>query len=111
MIAMTTSVMIAEMIDATTNVAKTTTATTTTIEKSGLHHHHLKGATPTVRSSQPTERSISSSVVAKRLKATYITDQTPGKLRNLCVGLSSQLLSPGKIIGSTSLTPDLPASR
>jgi hypothetical protein len=35
----------------------------------GLRHHHLKGATSMVRSSRPTERSISSSAVAKRPKA------------------------------------------
>jgi hypothetical protein len=65
-----------------------------------------------VHSNPPTERSTSSSVVAKRLKATDNPDQTQGrlgmstpKLRNLYVGQNSQSLSPGKIIGCTSLTP------
>jgi hypothetical protein len=65
-----------------------------------------------VHSSRPTERSTSSSVVAKRPKATDKSDQTQGrsgtstpKLRSLYDGLSSQSLSLGKIIGSTSLTP------
>jgi hypothetical protein len=97
MIAVTTSAMITEMTGAMTNVAKTTTPSTTITAKNGLHHHHLKGATPMVRSSQPTERSISSSVVVKRPKATNRTDQMPGrsdmstlKPRNPCLGLNSQ---------------------
>jgi hypothetical protein len=113
-IAVTTSVMTTEMIDVMTDVAKMTTTATTTTAKSGLHRQHLKGATPMVRSSQPTERSTSSSAVAKRPKATDRSDQMQGrsgtsqlKPRNLCVGLSSQSLSPGKIIGSTSLTSGL----
>jgi hypothetical protein len=64
-----------------------------------------------VHSNPPTERSSSSSMVAKRPKATDRSDQTQGrlrmstpKLRNLCVGRNSQSLSPGKIIGYTSLT-------
>jgi hypothetical protein len=64
-----------------------------------------------VRSKRPIARSTSSSVVAKRLKATDRPDQTPGrsgtstpKTHGLCVGLNSQSLSPGKIIGFTSLT-------
>jgi hypothetical protein len=108
----TTSAVTVETIGATTDVPRTTTIAATTTAKSGLHRHHLKGATPMVRSSQPTERSTSSSAAAKRPKATDSSDQTQGrsgmstlKLRNLCVGLSSQSLSPGKIIGSTSLTP------
>jgi hypothetical protein len=112
MITVTTSVMIAEMTGAMTDVARTTTTATTTVAKNGLHHHHLKKAIPMVRSSQPTERSISTSAVAKRPKATDRTDQMQGrsdmstlKPRSLCVGLSSQSLSPGKIIGFTSLTP------
>jgi hypothetical protein len=64
-IAVTTSVTTDETINAMTDVAKTTTTATTTIEKSGLHHHRPKAATPTVHFSQPTERSTSSSVVAK----------------------------------------------
>jgi hypothetical protein len=111
-ITVTTSTLTAEMIGATTDVFRTTTTAATTTARSGLHLHHLNGATPMVRSSQPIERSTSSSAVAKRPKATDISDQTQGssgmstlKPRNLCVGLSSQSLSPGKIIGSTSLTP------
>jgi hypothetical protein len=110
-IAVMTSAVTAKMTDVMTDVAKTTTTATTTTVRSGLHRHHLKGATPMVRSSQPTERSTSSSAVAKQAKAADSSDQTQGrsgmstlKLRNLNVGLSSQSLSPGKIIGSTSLT-------
>jgi hypothetical protein len=51
-------------------------------------------------------------VAAKQPKATGSSDQMQGrsgtstlKLHNLCVGRSSQSLSPGKIIGSTFLTP------
>jgi hypothetical protein len=58
-----------------------------------------------------TVRSTSSSEVAKRSKATDRPDQTPGrsgtstpKPLDLCGGLNSQSLSPGKIIGFTSLT-------
>jgi hypothetical protein len=109
-IVVTTSVTTDETIDAMTDVAKITTTAMTTIEKSGLHHHRPKGATPTVCSSQPTE--TSSLAVAKRPKATDRSDQTQGrsgmstpKPRSLCVGLSSQSLSPRKIIGSTSPTP------
>jgi hypothetical protein len=61
---------------------------------------------------RPTARSTSSLEVAKRSKATDRPDQTPGrsgtstlKTRDLCGGLNSQSLSPGKIIGFTSLTP------
>jgi hypothetical protein len=104
MIAVTTSAMIAEMIGAMTDVAKTTTTATTTIENNGLHHHHLKGATPTVRSRLP----------AKQAKAIDKTDQTSGrsdmstlKSRSLCDGLNCQSFSPGKIIWFTSLTPGL----
>jgi hypothetical protein len=110
-IVVTTSVTTNETIDAMIDVAKTTTTATTTIEKSGLHHHRPKGVTPTVRSSQTTERSTSSLAVAKRPKATDRSDQT-GRLgmstlkpRSLYDGLSSQSLSLGKIIGSTSPTP------
>jgi hypothetical protein len=111
-----TSVVTAEMISVMTgvmiDVARTATTATTTIARSDLHHHHLKGATPMGCLSQPTERSTSSLVVVKRPKAIGSSNQTQGrsgtstlKLHNLCVGLSSQSLSPGKIIGSTFLTP------
>jgi hypothetical protein len=89
-----------------------TTITLTTIGKSELHHHRPKGATTMLRFSQPTERSTTSLVVAKRPKATGKSDQTQGRLgtstlrpRSLYVGLNPQSLSPGKIIGSTSPTP------
>jgi hypothetical protein len=69
-----------------------------------------------VRSSRPTERSTSSSAVAKRPKATDRSDQTQGrlsmstpKLRSLYIGPSPQSLSPRKIIGSKSPTRDIPA--
>jgi hypothetical protein len=111
MITATTSVTTGETVDAMINVAKMTIIATTTIAKSGLYHHRLKGATPMVRSSRPTERSTSSSAVAKEPKAIERSDQTQGrsgmstpKPRSPCVGLSSQSLSPGKIIGSTSST-------
>jgi hypothetical protein len=64
-----------------------------------------------VHSRRLTTRSTSSSEVAKRSKATDRLDQTPGrsgtstpKTRDLYGGLNSQSLSPGKIIGFTSLT-------
>jgi hypothetical protein len=88
-----------------------TTTATAANARSDLHHHHPKGATLMVRFNQPTERSTSSSVVARRPKAIGSSDQTQGrsgtstlKLHNLCVGRSSQSLSLGKIIGSTYLT-------
>jgi hypothetical protein len=66
-----------------------------------------------VHSRNPTTRLTSSSQVAKRSKATDRLDQMLGrsgtstlKTRDLCGGLNSQSLSPGKIIGSTSLTPE-----
>jgi hypothetical protein len=100
-IAVTTSVMTDEKIDAMIDVAKTITTATTITGKSGLHCHRQKGATPMVHSSWPTERSTSSSAVAKRPKATERTDQTQGrsgmsipKSRSLCDSLNSQLLSP-----------------
>jgi hypothetical protein len=110
--------MIATMTSATTDVmiivARMTTITTTTIGRNELHCHRPKWATPMVRSRRPTVRSTSSSAVAKRSKATDRPDQTLGrsdtstpKTRGLCVGLNSQSLSPGKIIGFTSLTPGL----
>jgi hypothetical protein len=113
-------VMIAVMIITMTNettgvmidVARTTTVPTTTTARSGLHHHHPKGATPMVHFRRTTARSISSLEVSKRPKATDRLDRTPGrsgtstlKTRDLCSGLNSQSLSPGKIIGSTFLTP------
>jgi hypothetical protein len=108
----TSSAMIAGMIDVMTDVAKTTTTATATTVKNGLHYHRLKGATPTAHSRRTTERLTSSSVVAKRPKATDRTDQMPGrsgkltlKICSLCVGSNSQSLSPRKIIGFTSPTP------
>jgi hypothetical protein len=104
----TTVEMIGVMIDA---VRTTTTATTATARGDLHRHHHLKGATLMVHFNQPTERSISSSVAAKRPNTTGSSDRTQGrsgmstlKLHNLCIGRSSQSLSPGKIIGSTYLT-------
>jgi hypothetical protein len=112
MTGVTTSAATAEMIGVMTNVARTTTTVTTTTAKSDLHRHHLKGATLMVRFSQPTERSTSSSAVAKRPKVTGSFDQMQGRsgmstqrLHNLCVDRSSQSLSLGKIIGYISLTP------
>jgi hypothetical protein len=61
--------MTAEMIGAMIVAARMTTTATTATARSNLHHHHLKGATLMVRFSQPTERSTSSSVVAKRPKS------------------------------------------
>jgi hypothetical protein len=111
-ITVTTSATTAEMIGVMIDVTKTTRNATTTTAMSDLYHHYLKGVTPMVCFSQPTDRSTSSPVVAKRPKATHSFDQTQGrlgmstlKLWNLYVGRSSQLLSPRKIIGSTSLTP------
>jgi tRNA A37 threonylcarbamoyladenosine dehydratase len=114
-------VMIAMMIIATTDettdvmidVARTTTVPVTTIGRSGLHYHHPKVATPMVHSRRPTARSTSSLEVAKRSKATDRLDQMPGrsgtstpKTCDLCGGLNYQSLSPGNIIGFTSLTPE-----
>jgi hypothetical protein len=60
-----------------------------------------------------TARSTSSSEVAKRSKPTDRLDRTLGrsgtstlKTRDLCGGLNFQSLSPGKVIGFTSLTPE-----
>jgi hypothetical protein len=55
-ITVTTREVTAEMIGVMIDVARTTTAATTTIARSDLHRHHLKGATPMVHFSQPTER-------------------------------------------------------
>jgi hypothetical protein len=66
-----------------------------------------------VHSRRRTARSTSSLVVAKRSKPTSRLDQTPGKsgtstlkIQDLYGVLSSQSLSPGKIIGSTFPTPE-----
>jgi hypothetical protein len=66
-----------------------------------------------VHSRRLTARSTSSSEVTKQSKATDRLDQTPGrsgtstlKTHDLCGGLNSQSLSPGKIIGFISLTPE-----
>jgi hypothetical protein len=114
MIFVMTSAMIVEMIDGMTDVTKMTTTATTKIEKNRLHHHRPKEATPTVHCRLPTERSISSLVVAKRPKPIDRTDQTLGrsdmstlKPCSLRGGLNFQSLSPRKIIGFTSLTPGL----
>jgi hypothetical protein len=112
-----TVVMIATMIVTTTgvmiDVARTTTAAKTITVKSGHLRHHPKGATPTVHSRRPTARSTSSSEVAKRSKPTGKLDRTLGrsgtstlKTRDPCGGMNSQSLSPGKIIGFTSPTPE-----
>jgi hypothetical protein len=111
-ITVTTSVVTAEMIGVMIDVVRTTTTATTTTTRSDLHRHQLKGATPMVCSSWPTERSTSSLAVAKRPKAIDNFDQTQGilntstlKLHNLSVGQSSQSLSLEKFIGSIFLTP------
>jgi hypothetical protein len=103
-----------EMIDVMIDVARMTAINTTTTGRSGLHHHRPKGATPMVHFRRPTARSTSSLVVAKRSKATGKLDKMTGrsgtstlKTNNICGGLNSQSLSPGKIIGFTSLTPGL----
>jgi hypothetical protein len=108
-IVVTIATMIVTMTDAMIDVAKMTTIARTTTGSS--RHLRPKGATPTVHSRKPTVRSTSSSEVAKRSKATDRLDQTPGrsgtstlKTRDLCGGLNSQSLSPGKITGFTSLT-------
>jgi hypothetical protein len=108
------AMMIVAMTDVTTDAATTTIISNTATGKSGHLHHHPKGATPMAHSRRPTVRSTSSSEVAKRSKATDIHDQTPGRLDtstpktyNLCGGLNSQSLSPGKIIGFTSPTSGL----
>jgi hypothetical protein len=110
-------VMIATMIFTRTgvmiDVAKTTTIARTTTGRSGRLRHRPKGATPMVHARRLTARSTSLSEVAKRSKVTDRLDQTPGrssmstlKTHDLCGGLNSQSLSPGKIIGFTSLTPE-----
>jgi hypothetical protein len=111
MTATTTSATTDEMTDMMIDVAKTTTITTTTTGRNELHRHRPKGATPMAHFRRPTARSTSSSEVAKRSKATSRPNQMPGRsdmsilrTRDLCVGLNSQSLSPGKTIGFTSLT-------
>jgi hypothetical protein len=110
-IIVTTSTMAVVMTGAMIAAARTTTTAMTTTARSVLHHHRQKGAIPMVRSRQPTERSTSSSVVAKRPKSTGSPDQTQGRsgmstlrLHNLCVGYNSQSLSLGKIVGFAYLT-------
>jgi hypothetical protein len=112
MIAMLIVTTIDEMTDLMIDVARMTTVPVTTTGRSGLHRHRPKGATAMVCSRRLTARSISSLVVAKRSKVTDRLDQTTGrsgtstlKTQELCGGLNSQSFSPGKIIGSTSLTP------
>jgi hypothetical protein len=111
-IAVMTSAITVEMIGVMIVTARMTTTATTATARSDLYHHHLKGATPMVCFNQLTERSTSSSVVAKRPKATNSSNRTQGrsgtltlKLHNLYIGRSSQSLSLGKIIGFTYLTP------
>jgi hypothetical protein len=105
--------MIATTIDVMIDVARTTTTAKTTTVKSGHLRHRPKGATPMVHSRRLTAGSTSSSEVAKRSKPTDRPDRMPGrsgtltlKTRDLCGGLNFQSLSPGKIIGFTSLTPE-----
>jgi hypothetical protein len=114
MIAMMIVTTTDEMTDVITNVARTTTIARTATGRSGPLRHRPKGATPMVCSRRLIARSTSSSEVAKRSKATDRPDQTPGisgtstlKTHDLCGGLNSQSLSPGKIIGFTSPTPVL----
>jgi hypothetical protein len=113
-IATTTSATTDEMTDVMIDVARMTTITTTTTGRNELYCDRSKGATPMARFRRPTARSTSSSAVAMRSKATDRPNQTLGrsgtstpKTHGLCVGLNSQSLSPGKIIGFTSLTPRL----
>jgi hypothetical protein len=112
-IVVTIATMIVTTTDAMIDVAKMTTTSRTTIGKSGPLRRRPKGATPTTHSRRPTVRSTSSSEVVKRSEATNRLDQTPGrsgtstlKTRDLCGGLNSESLSPEKIIGFTSLTPE-----
>jgi hypothetical protein len=109
MIITTTNETTDEMVD----VARTITVPATTTTRSRLHRHRPKGATPMEHSRRPTARSISSLEVAKRPKATDRLDQTPGssvtstpRIRDLCGRLNSQSLSPRKIIGFISPTPE-----
>jgi hypothetical protein len=92
-----TNVLIATTTGAMIIVAKTATTEMTTTARSILHHHCQKGATPMACSKPPTEKSTSSLVVAKRLKATGSSDQTQGrsdtstlKLHDLYVSRISQ---------------------
>jgi hypothetical protein len=111
-IVVTIAMMIVTTTDTMIDVARTTTTAKTTTVKSGHLRHRPKGATPMVRFIRLTARSTSFSEVSKRSKATDRLDRTPGrsgtstlKTRDLCGGLTFQSLSPGKIIGFTSLTP------
>jgi hypothetical protein len=110
--------MIAMMIftttDVITGIAKMTIITRTATGRSGPLRHRPKGATPMAHSRRLTGRSTSLLEVTKRSKATERPYQTPGrsgtltlKTRDLCGSPNSQSLSPGKIIGFTSLTPGL----
>jgi hypothetical protein len=118
MIAMVTSATTDKMINVMTDVARTTTITTITTGRSRHHRHRPKGATPMACFRRTTARSTSSLAIAKRSKETDKPDQTPRrsgtstlKTRDLCIGLNSESLSPGKIIGFTSVTPGLTPSR
>jgi hypothetical protein len=73
MITVKTSATTGEMIDVMIDVAKMTIIATMIIAKSDLYHHLLKGATPMGCSNRPTERSTSSSAIAKRPKAREIS--------------------------------------
>jgi hypothetical protein len=110
-------VMIAMMIITTTDmmidVARMTTIARTATRRSGRLRHRPQGTTPMVHSRRLTVRSTSLLEVSKRSKATDRLDQTPErsgtstpKTRDLCGGLNSQSLSPGKISGFISLTPE-----
>jgi hypothetical protein len=112
-IVVTIATMIVTTTDVMIDVARTTTTAITTTIKSGHLRHRPKGATPMVHSRRLTARSASSSEVAKRSKLTDKPDRTPGrsgtltlKTRDLCGGLNFQSLSPEKIIGFTSPTPE-----
>jgi hypothetical protein len=110
-------VMIVTMIVTTTDVmidvARTTTTAKTTTVRSGHLCRRPEGATPTVHSRRPTARSTSLLEVSKRSKPTSKLDRTPErsgtstlKICDLCGGLNSRSLSPGKIIRFTSPTPE-----
>jgi hypothetical protein len=112
-IAVIIAMMIVMMTDVMIGVARTTIIAGTTTGRSGRLYHPLKGATPMEHSRRLTARSTSSSEVAKLSKGTDILDQTPGrsgtptlKTHDPCGGLNSQSLSPRKIIGFISLTPE-----
>jgi hypothetical protein len=105
--------MIVTMIGATTDVARMTTTAKITTTRSGHLRDRPKGATLMVHSRRPTARSTSLLVVAKQTKPIGRLDRAPGrpgtstlKIHDLYAGLNSQSLSPGKIIGFTSPTPE-----